>query len=127
MASFVDRDKAVSAMRKLTSHWADIERGIFEKYSGSFGQYVSAIATHTLSLKLDRSLNEPSNENYTFAMTELDNLLSIDSDSTFDMSGYYKTAPMCKSCGNLLLVTFKQKRSADEGMTMVTLPCASCN
>jgi DNA-directed RNA polymerase subunit M/transcription elongation factor TFIIS len=45
------------------------------------------------------------------------------SEIDFDTSKFQNAKRKCKKCGNTLMITFEQRRSADEGMTEVILPC----
>ena len=55
-------------------------------------------------------------------IAELHKILEDDTID-FDMDQYKKQLKRYKRCGDELMITMKQTRSGDEGMTMIVLPC----
>ena len=67
--------------------------------------------------------NEPST--YQEMVNDIAELHEILEDDTieFNMDQYKNRLKRCKRCGDELMITMKQTRSGDEGMTMIVLPC----
>jgi len=138
--TFAERDRAVKAFQGLAppAQWLQIESDAYVDSNRNWGRYMSRMAELTLMLKADPELAEldPAELRTRQAgsralaelgekLQELEEILASDAGG-FDMSEFKAKQRTCKQCGGLLLVTFKQTRSADEGMTMVTLPCETC-
>lgn len=119
--------------------WLTVESHVYADSGRNWGKYMSrmsalamAIATSPKALTSMPAVevrHAYTDEGFLNGLTKrLQDLQAIiDSDvGGFDMSAYREHQRTCKRCGELLLVSFKQTRSADEGMTMVVLPCPKC-
>lgn len=126
------------------SDWVDIERLLFIKAAGKASVYTQSIIRITWAISCIKGVDswsptkltnathqelrcgtESAQDKVKRSLGALDRILASN-PVNFDMSSYKSVAEKCKKCGAPLKITFKQTRSADEGMTMIQLPCAEC-
>lgn len=121
----IERLLYIQASRKSNLYAQEIIRvaHALRTYSNTQSMSPETLATATHAELRNGKLNEQ--DQVRQSLERLDHMLADDAFA-FDMSQYKSVAELCKQCGAPRQITFKQTRSADEGMTMIVLPCAKC-
>ena len=140
--TFKERFDAVqiTELDAATEHWQNVEAAVYAFSRRNVWRYRSHMLAVTASAALRDAdvATDAAAETFVASVcaapihdecdAEHEQLTRIleDESASFNMEAFKSQSHCCKKCGAVLMVTFKQTRSADEGMTMITLPCAKC-